>query len=202
MTVTEPIEGGAPKVGHPSSLGGTRHLSAAQFVHDQRDATALVAYKFAVAAVLIDGEVRMRGREIPGVDVAILTRDLQAAGERMWRLPLHDDYKDGLKSDIADLNAAWERLDPWQDSVAGLAELGRNLQGGSNNEMSPPTEMVGEFKLQTGTLGAEFGGGQTAVGKRLAGRGHIYVDLHMHTSWSHDCLVEPEELVRAGSEDG
>ena len=22
----------------------------------------------------------------------------------MWRLPLHDDYKDGLKSDIADLN--------------------------------------------------------------------------------------------------
>ena len=41
--------------------------------------------------------------------------------------------------------------------------LGRNLQGGSNNEMSPPTEAVGEFKLQTGTLGAEFGGGQTAV---------------------------------------
>jgi hypothetical protein len=41
--------------------------------------------------------------------------------------------------------------------------LGRNLQGGSNNEMSPPTEMVDEFKLQTGTLGAEYGGGQTAV---------------------------------------
>ena len=41
--------------------------------------------------------------------------------------------------------------------------LGRNLQGGSNNEMSPPTEMIEEFKLQTGTLGAEYGGGQTAV---------------------------------------
>jgi len=27
-----------------------------------------------------------------------------AAGERMWRMPLHDDYKDGLKSEIADLN--------------------------------------------------------------------------------------------------
>ena len=27
-----------------------------------------------------------------------------AAGERMWRLPLHDDYKEGLKSDVADLN--------------------------------------------------------------------------------------------------
>lgn len=41
--------------------------------------------------------------------------------------------------------------------------LGRNLQGGSNNEMSPPTEAVSEFKFQTGTLGAEYGGAQTAV---------------------------------------
>jgi sensor domain DACNV-containing protein len=42
-TVTEPIEGFAASIVHPSSLGGTRHLSAAQFVHDQRDAVALVA---------------------------------------------------------------------------------------------------------------------------------------------------------------
>jgi hypothetical protein len=28
---------------HPSRLGGTRHLSAAQFVHDERAALALVA---------------------------------------------------------------------------------------------------------------------------------------------------------------
>ena|SRR5438105_2642351 len=42
-TVTEPIEGGIPAVVHPSQLGGTRHLSAAQFVHDQQDAVALVA---------------------------------------------------------------------------------------------------------------------------------------------------------------
>jgi len=27
-----------------------------------------------------------------------------SAGERMWRMPLHDEYKDGFKSDIADLN--------------------------------------------------------------------------------------------------
>jgi leucyl aminopeptidase len=27
-----------------------------------------------------------------------------AAGERMWRMPLHEEYKEGLKSDIADLN--------------------------------------------------------------------------------------------------
>jgi hypothetical protein len=43
VTVTEPIEGGHPATVHPSELGGTRHLSAAQFVHDQRDAVALVA---------------------------------------------------------------------------------------------------------------------------------------------------------------
>jgi hypothetical protein len=43
VTLTEPIEGDVPQQVHPSMLGGTRHLSAAQFVHDQRDAIALVA---------------------------------------------------------------------------------------------------------------------------------------------------------------
>jgi len=43
VTVTEPIEGGAALLVHPSQLGGTRHLSAAQFVQDQQDALALVA---------------------------------------------------------------------------------------------------------------------------------------------------------------
>ena len=37
--------------------------------------------------VIIDGEVRMRDRQVLGVDVAQLARDLQAAGERMW--PAH-----------------------------------------------------------------------------------------------------------------
>jgi hypothetical protein len=41
--LTEPIEGGEAAVVTTSHLGGTRHLSAAQFVHDQRDALALVA---------------------------------------------------------------------------------------------------------------------------------------------------------------
>jgi hypothetical protein len=43
VIVTEPIEGGIPMVAEPAQLGGTRHLSAAQFVHDQHDAIALVA---------------------------------------------------------------------------------------------------------------------------------------------------------------
>lgn len=43
VTVTEPVEGGVPSVLTATQLGGTRHLSAAQFVHDQRNAIALVA---------------------------------------------------------------------------------------------------------------------------------------------------------------
>ena len=40
---TEPVEGNTRALAAPTQLGGTRHLSAVQFVHDQRDATALVA---------------------------------------------------------------------------------------------------------------------------------------------------------------
>jgi hypothetical protein len=43
VTVTEPVEGVEPAIVHPTQLGGTRHLSAAQFVQDQHDAVALVA---------------------------------------------------------------------------------------------------------------------------------------------------------------
>jgi hypothetical protein len=43
VTLTEPIQGVDASVVTPGQLGGTRHLAAAQFVHDQRDALALVA---------------------------------------------------------------------------------------------------------------------------------------------------------------
>jgi hypothetical protein len=43
VIMTEPIEGARTEVVEPSQLGGTRHLSAAQFVRDQHDAVALVA---------------------------------------------------------------------------------------------------------------------------------------------------------------
>ncbi len=43
VALTEPVEGSVLATLNPYQLGGTRHLSAAQFVHDQRDATALVA---------------------------------------------------------------------------------------------------------------------------------------------------------------
>src|SRR6185436_8743748 len=38
---TEPIVGNQPMIVQPTEQGGTRHLSAAQFVYDQRDALAL-----------------------------------------------------------------------------------------------------------------------------------------------------------------
>lgn len=43
VLVTEPVEGAANAIVDPAELGGTRHLSAAQFISDQRDAAALVA---------------------------------------------------------------------------------------------------------------------------------------------------------------
>jgi hypothetical protein len=43
VVVTEPIIGNQAAVVQPLELGGTRHLSAAQFVYDQRDAITLVA---------------------------------------------------------------------------------------------------------------------------------------------------------------
>ena len=43
VIVTEPIVGGTSSVIHPLQLGGTRHLSAAQFVQDQPKSVSLVA---------------------------------------------------------------------------------------------------------------------------------------------------------------
>lgn len=43
VLVVEPVVGDVPALVPPVQIGGTRHLSAAQFVHDQRDSLALVA---------------------------------------------------------------------------------------------------------------------------------------------------------------
>ncbi len=43
VSLTEPIEGGGASVVAPLELGGTRHISAAQFAQDQQDSVALVA---------------------------------------------------------------------------------------------------------------------------------------------------------------
>ena len=43
IILTEPVLGSTPQRLHPAQNGGTRHLAAAQFVHDQHDSVALVA---------------------------------------------------------------------------------------------------------------------------------------------------------------
>ena len=43
VALSEPVQGGRTSIVHPEQLGGTRHLSAAQFIQDQRDSVALVA---------------------------------------------------------------------------------------------------------------------------------------------------------------
>jgi leucyl aminopeptidase len=61
-------------------------------------------------ATLTGAVVIALGQGVSGVmasDDGLASRVLAAAdgaGERMWRLPLHDEYKEGLKSDVADLN--------------------------------------------------------------------------------------------------
>jgi leucyl aminopeptidase len=61
-------------------------------------------------ATLTGAIVMALGLGVSGVfatDEALASRVLaatEAAGERMWRLPLHEEYKEGIKSEIADLN--------------------------------------------------------------------------------------------------
>ncbi|MFD2247436.1 putative sensor domain DACNV-containing protein [Pontibacter ruber] len=43
IIMTEPVVNEGAVIVHPSQSGGTRHLSAAQFVHDQRNTLALIA---------------------------------------------------------------------------------------------------------------------------------------------------------------
>ena len=80
--------------------------------------------------------------------------------------------------------------------IDGIA-LGRmDLQGGSNNEFSPSAESVSEFKLQTGLVGAQYGGAQTAVANfatksgtnQLHGSGYFYVqnDALRANGWNNN----------------
>jgi hypothetical protein len=47
--------------------------------------------------------------------------------------------------------------------IDGIPVGRADLSGGNNNEFSPSAEAIGEFKLQTGAIGAQYNGGQTAV---------------------------------------
>lgn len=71
VRMSEPVMGGNTIILHPSSIGGTRHLSAAQFIHDQRDALALVASQdgyFTVFSWSVDAEMVQAHR----IDILLL----------------------------------------------------------------------------------------------------------------------------------
>lgn len=51
--ISEPVNGFEPEIVDPVKIGGTRHLAAAQFVHDQRDSMALVASQDGLFTVFI-----------------------------------------------------------------------------------------------------------------------------------------------------
>ncbi|GAA4794314.1 hypothetical protein GCM10023231_23350 [Olivibacter ginsenosidimutans] len=53
VLLSEPIVGNEAEIVDPVKLGGTRHLAAAQFVHDQREAMALVASQDGVFTVFV-----------------------------------------------------------------------------------------------------------------------------------------------------
>ena len=76
-SVTEPIEGGETSIMHPSRLGGTRHLSAAQFVHDQQDAVALVASQDGRFTIFALVAVREHGSRASGGNAASVTGELR-----------------------------------------------------------------------------------------------------------------------------
>lgn len=56
VLITEPIVGQEPEILDPVKIGGTRHLAAAQFVHDQKDAMALVASQDGIFTVFVWSE--------------------------------------------------------------------------------------------------------------------------------------------------
>ncbi|MCW5980765.1 MAG: TonB-dependent receptor [Bryobacteraceae bacterium] len=47
--------------------------------------------------------------------------------------------------------------------IEGIPVGRADLSGGNNNEFSPSAEAIGEFKMATGAIGAQYNGGQTAV---------------------------------------
>src|SRR5690606_34820533 len=60
ILLSEPIKNGKPKLLESTKIGGTRHLAAAQFVHDQRDSMAMVASQDGLFTVFTwSGELKM-----------------------------------------------------------------------------------------------------------------------------------------------
>ncbi len=90
--------------------------------------------------------------------------------------------------------------------VAGDAELRQNLlaRGADSGVARPWSEVADQVEEIYRRLSARrhSGGGDAAAQKRIAGRGHITCDLHMHTDHSPDCATPVETLIDTAKERG
>jgi hypothetical protein len=76
--------------------------------------------------------------------------------------------------------------------IEGIPVGRADISGGNTSEFSPSAEGVGEFKLQTGSIGAQYNGGQTAVANFaiksgtnvLHGSGFFYLQNEGFNAWS------------------
>ena len=127
----------------------------------------------------------------------------ETAGEKMWRMPLHDEYKEGIKSDIADLNNISSQRGGGA-IVAGL--FMRDFTGGRPwAHLDIAGTAFTERELPLGPKGATGVGVRTLLAYLSRARRQAVdaggVDLHTHTTAS-DGTYTPSELVAEAAQRG
>jgi glycosyltransferase involved in cell wall biosynthesis len=113
-----------------------------------------------------------------------------------------DDGERGLLFEPRDadmLSAQLQRLVADRDLRGRLHDRGRDAH--SEIEWSTTAERFEEIYRRVATR-RHSADGKPAVGKRLSSRGHIHVDLHMHTDHSHDCATPVDVLLESAKAAG
>jgi predicted metal-dependent phosphoesterase TrpH/glycosyltransferase involved in cell wall biosynthesis len=113
-----------------------------------------------------------------------------------------DDGERGLLFEPRDadmLSAQLQRLVADRELRGRLHDRGRDAH--SEIEWSTTAERFEEIYRRVATR-RHSADGKPAVGKRLSSRGHIHVDLHMHTDHSHDCATPVEVLLESAKAAG
>jgi predicted metal-dependent phosphoesterase TrpH len=127
---------------------------------------------------------------VPGLDgLARVLLEAQAAGCAIAAPP-------GLEEQPELAGAAVARL--VEDEALRTAEQARAHAGSAGNTF---TDVASELEQLYSTL-LKRKRGRRRVDDPLADRPWIVTDLHMHTSWSFDCAVDPAELVDHAEAEG
>ena len=122
------------------------------------------------------------------------------------RLPEYEDALDdgerGLlfePRDAETLSAQLQRLIVDSSLRESLHDLGRKAH--NELEWGTAAERFEEVYRRVAAR-RHAADGKPAIGKRLAARGHIHVDLHMHTDHSHDCATPVDVLLESAKAAG